>query len=73
MTLFTFDGGYGRIGTVEIIVDQPCSRCSKTSIPVLTMDGSDGEYCSAYLCQPCITTLFHAFEETGLAPDYGKR
>ena len=48
-----FEGGYGRDGKIYIS-NGICTICSAEKI-VISSDGSEGEYASAYLCLDCVT------------------
>jgi hypothetical protein len=53
----TFDGGYGRIGSIEISPGVVCNKCGEVAT-CLTIDNSDGEYCSGGICYACILKAF---------------
>ena len=45
-----------------------CDWCKKTVfVPMLSMDGSNGEYGAAEVCKPCIAELFDTCEATASA------
>ncbi len=57
----TFDGGYGRKGVIEIERGH-CAACAG-EVPVLMVDGSEGEYAPGRMCQECIEKAFRRFME----------
>jgi hypothetical protein len=56
MDPITYDGGYGRVGTVAVQLDK-CDICGETK-PCLATDSTEGEYAPSVLCLPCIALIF---------------
>lgn len=57
----TYDGGYGRQGTVKLMQDE-CAACRQER-RCLVLDSSEGEYNPGAICQTCANTLFAAYKE----------
>ena len=53
--MFEFNGGYNRVGTIEIKNDK-CLVC-KEKKNVLCIDSSEGEYATGKICFDCIEKM----------------
>jgi hypothetical protein len=51
-----FNGGYGRVGNIHVSM-ATCTICD-TPARCLSVDTSDGEYATAYICKSCADKLF---------------
>lgn len=52
-----FDGGYGRVGVIDIRSDRTCNVCNAKARITLCADGSEGEYSVAAICSDCLKTI----------------
>ena len=59
LTIAEFTGAFERTVTIEIELDssEECNVCKKIK-PILTMDGSGGEYSVGRICKDCIDEAF---------------
>jgi len=61
LTIASFKGAWEREVIIKIKLepdtDEGCTVCKKIK-PVLTMDGSGGEYSAGYICKDCIDKAF---------------
>lgn len=60
MVIKTFKGAYERDVVIEL-EEEVCSMCGEKKM-VLVMDGSEGEYTVARICEDCINKAFSKIE-----------
>lgn len=73
MLITTFDGRYGRRGTIQCSTEV-CDNCHKKRI-VIEIDSAEDEYYSGKICKECIDKAFNDYasvEEIFQSKEYEK-